>query len=346
MLISELDYKLPPELIAQKPLAERARSRMLVVDRARNNWEDDNFRNFPARVSANDVLVLNNTRVFPARLMGTREGFTGKVEVFLIRETANKQVWEVLARPGKRLRDNATLIFGNGKLRGKVLEKRTDGKIIIEFDNKAELADILEEIGETPLPPYILRNAKPDEQDRERYQTIFAKKSGAIAAPTAGLHFTPEILDEVRKRGTTIVEITLHVGYGTFEPVRVEDLSEHRVSPEYYEIDREAAEILNNAQAAKKRILAIGTTTTRALESAASDTGKFESGHKLATLTVTPGYGFKAVNALLTNFHLPQSSLLALVSSFASRELILSAYKHAVAQEYRFYSYGDCMLIV
>jgi len=289
------------------------------------------------------VIVLNNTKVFPARLFGTSE--TGaKVELFLVREIEN-QTWETLGRPAKRLKTGKKIFFGEN-LSAEVLEKTDEGRVIVRFETAENFNDILDQIGQTPLPPYIKREDGKLDKDRERYQTVFAKNRGAIAAPTAGLHFTPEILDELKNLGVTIAEITLHVGYGTFEPVRVSDLSEHRVMPERCEISIETAEILNRAKAENKRIIAVGTTTTRALESAVDETGKLSAGERFADLTITPDYKFKLINGLLTNFHLPQSSLLVLVSTFAGYDLMMKAYRHAVASKYRFYSYGDCMLIV
>ena len=346
MHISEFDYQLPDELIAQEPLRRRTDSRMLVVNRAEQNWRDAQFQNFPELLNAGDVLVLNNTRVFPARLVGNRQNLTGKIELFLIRELADK-TWEALARPARRLVTGTNLVFGDGRLMAQVLEKQVNGHLIVAFETDGgDLAEMLETVGQTPLPPYIRRQEKPTEIDRERYQTVFARKKGAIAAPTAGLHFTPEIIEQVRKRGAEIVEITLHVGYGTFEPVRASETSAHQVAPEESEISPAAAETINHAKAEKRRILSVGTTTTRALEAATNQNGEIEAGARQSALTITPGYKFKTVDALLTNFHLPQSSLLILVSTFAGHQLTMAAYAHAVAGKYRFYSYGDCMLIV
>ena len=343
MLITDFDYDLPEELIAQTPLERREGSRMLVVDRAAGKWSDDSFVNFPEYIVPGDVLVLNNTKVFPARLFGEKE--TGaRIELFLVREI-EESVWEVLSRPARRLKPGTRIFFGE-RLEAEVLEKKADGHCLVKFTADGDFNEVLEEIGQTPLPPYIKREDGDFNRDRERYQTVYARERGAIAAPTAGLHFTPEILERVRRAGAELVEITLHVGYGTFEPVRVSDLSEHRVLPEQAEIGVEAAEILNRAKADKKRIIAVGTTTTRALEFFSTADGKVESGRREANLTITPGYKFKFVDALLTNFHLPQSSLLVLVSTFAGHKLIMNAYAHAVAARYRFYSYGDCMLIV
>jgi S-adenosylmethionine:tRNA ribosyltransferase-isomerase len=343
MFINEFDYELPEELIAQEPLEKRESSRMLVVGRAEKSFQDEQFFNFPKFLKKGDVVVLNNTKVFPARLFGVSE--TGaKIEVFLVREVEN-QVWETLARPARRLKTGKKIFFGEN-LAAEVLEKSVEGRVFVKFEADGDFDQILDEIGKTPLPPYIKRAEGNLDADRERYQTVFAREKGAIAAPTAGLHFTPQILEEIKNLGATLAEITLHVGYGTFEPVRVEDLSGHKVMAERYEISEETAGILNKAKAENRRIIAIGTTTTRALESAAQKGGKIQAGKNLADLTITPGYKFKAIDGLLTNFHLPQSSLLVLVSTFAGHELIMNAYRHAVGSRYRFYSYGDCMLIV
>jgi S-adenosylmethionine:tRNA ribosyltransferase-isomerase len=343
MLISEFDYDLPDDLIAQEPLTRRENSRMLVVDLATRSFADEHFFDLPKFLQKDDYIVLNNTKVFPARLFGALE--TGaKIEVFLVREIED-DVWEALARPAKRLKTGRKIIFGED-LTAEALERSGDGKVFVRFEADGDFETILEKHGKTPLPPYIKRDAEKADEDRERYQTVFAREKGAIAAPTAGLHFTPEILEEIKSLGAELAEITLHVGYGTFEPVRVSDLSEHKVTPERFEITEETAEILNEAKAENRRIIAIGTTTTRALESSARETGKIRAGKQLADLTITPGYKFNFVDALLTNFHLPQSSLLVLVSAFAGHELIMNAYRHAVHARYRFYSYGDCMLIL
>jgi S-adenosylmethionine:tRNA ribosyltransferase-isomerase len=345
MLITDFDYELPEELIAQEPLELRENSRMLAVDRAGNSWRDEQFVNFPNFLRETDVLVLNNTKVFPARLLGEKERSGGAaIELFLIREIEN-HVWEVLARPARRLKPGTKVFFGE-KLQAELLEKTAEGRARVRFQSIGDFETVLDEIGKTPLPPYIKREGENFPRDRERYQTVFAKEKGAIAAPTAGLHFTPEILAAIRNRGVKIVEVTLHVGYGTFEPVRVSDLSEHRVAPEQSEISLETAEILNRAKAENRRIIAVGTTSTRALESSVSEQGSFVAGKRTANLTIIPGYRFRAIDGLLTNFHLPQSSLLVLVSTFAGLDLTMSAYRHAVKSRYRFYSYGDCMLII
>jgi S-adenosylmethionine:tRNA ribosyltransferase-isomerase len=345
MFLSDFDYELPEELIAQHPLAERDAARMLVLERERRVWSDSRFAEVPSYIGAGDVVVVNNTRVFPARLVGRREPTGGRVELFLVREL-EPLVWETLARPARRLQQDARVSFGDGSLRAQVVELLEDGRRVVRFEGESSFEDALEALGQTPLPPYIKREGEGFDEDRERYQTVYASARGAIAAPTAGLHFTPRVMDELRARGARIVELTLHVGYGTFEPVRVEDLSEHTVAPEQYEINAEAAQIINDARSGGRRIISIGTTTTRALESAVDEEGRIRAGRGMAQLTITPGYKFRVVDALLTNFHLPRSSLLVLVAAFAGHDLTLSAYAHAVRARYRFYSYGDCMLII
>jgi S-adenosylmethionine:tRNA ribosyltransferase-isomerase len=343
MLISEFDYHLPDELIAQEPLEKRESSRMLVLNRALQTWQDKHFFDLPEFLKPGDVVVLNNTKVFPARLLGRSE--TGaQIEIFLVKESG-QQIWETLARPARRLKTGKKVFFGS-KLTAEVLEKNEEGRCFVRFTADGNFDEILDEVGRTPLPPYIKREKETIDRDRERYQTVFARQRGAIAAPTAGLHFTPEILAEIKNIGATVAEITLHVGYGTFEPVRVADLSQHSVMPEQCEISAETARILNHAKRENRRVIAIGTTTTRALESATAPTGEVSAGRRVADLTITPGYEFKVIDGLLTNFHLPQSSLLVLVSTFAGYEFIMKAYDHAVAAQYRFYSYGDCMLIL
>lgn len=361
MRISDFDYELPEELIAQHPLERRDASRMLVVNRALRSWRDSRFSEFSAEVKAGDVLVLNNTRVFPARLVGKREPSGGRVELLLVRqrsvddspgsprsETARHResnMWEALARPARRLERGARLTFGDGRLRAEVLDKLDSGERVVRFDGEG-FEELLEEFGRTPLPPYIKRREESNRvDDSERYQTVYAARRGAIAAPTAGLHFTPRVLEAVRARGAEIVEVTLHVGYGTFAPVRADDLSAHSVLPEQSEINTEAAAAVNAAKKEGRRVVAVGTTTVRALESFVDEAGVVRPGARASSLTVTPGYRFRVVDALLTNFHLPRSSLLILVGAFAGRDLALAAYRHAVESRYRFYSYGDCMLI-
>ncbi|MFM9904397.1 MAG: tRNA preQ1(34) S-adenosylmethionine ribosyltransferase-isomerase QueA [Pyrinomonadaceae bacterium] len=343
MHLSDFDFFLPDGLIAQKPAAQREGSRLMIVDRSQGTFFDGKFVELADLLLNDDLLVINNTKVFPARLLGDTE--TGaSIETFLVQEL-EPSIWEVLARPAKRLKLGKILSFGN-ELSAIVVEKKDDGKVVIKFETNGDLMEAIDRVGRTPLPPYIKRTLGNIDSDRERYQTVYAKNRGAIAAPTAGLHFTPEILQTLREKGIEIAEITLHVGYGTFEPVRVDDLSKHRVLPEKYEIDEAAADILNRAKAQHRRIVAVGTTTTRALESNIDKFDRFAAGRYAAGLTITPGYEFRAVDAMLTNFHLPKSSLLILTSVFGGHQLIMDAYRHAVTANYRFYSYGDCMLII
>jgi S-adenosylmethionine:tRNA ribosyltransferase-isomerase len=344
MHISEFDYELPEELIAQQPLAERDASRMLVLDRKHGSWCDSVFSEFPEHLRSNDVVVVNNSRVIPARLSGRRAETGGAVEVFLVREIETR-IWEALVRPGGRLREGARVVFGDGKLIGELLDAPGQELRRVRFDCPGQFQDVIAELGSTPLPPYIKRPTGDSSADRERYQTVYSKSPGAIAAPTAGLHFTDDVLAQVRAKAS-VAEVTLHVGYGTFEPVRVEDVDQHSVSSERFSISSEAAETINQARSDGGRVIVVGTTTMRALESSATEEGRIEATSGEASLTIKPGYRFRIADALLTNFHLPHSSLLVLVSAFAGRELVLAAYGHAVEQQYRFYSYGDCMLIL
>jgi S-adenosylmethionine:tRNA ribosyltransferase-isomerase len=346
MHIAEFDFDLPEELIAQHPLDQRDASRMLVVDRGQGRWTDSLFSEFSSHIRQGDLVVVNNTRVFPARLVGRRVPSGGQVELFLVKEL-EPNVWETLSRPARRLQKGATATFGDEpRITATVLDILDEGRRVVRFDSSVPLQEALDAIGHTPLPPYIKRIEGDTEEDRRRYQTLFAREKGSIAAPTAGLHFTPAVLDGVKARGGDVAELTLHVGYGTFEPVRVEDITHHRVSAERYEVSPEAAEKVNQTRARGGRIIAVGTTTTRTLESAAKETNFITAGTGWTDLTITPGFTFRVVDALVSNFHLPCSSLLLLVSAFAGKELTLSAYRHAVNAKYRFYSYGDCMLII
>lgn len=341
--LSDHDFELPDELIAERPLENRSASRMLLVDRSADTFQDQAFSMLPDFLRPGDLLVLNNTRVFPARLFGKTQ--TGaNIEIFLI-ESIGNNAWKALARPGKRLKIGSDVLIGEN-FSASVKERLEDGIIIFEFSYDDDFFELLSRYGKTPLPPYIKRQRESPDTDRERYQTVYAKDRGAIAAPTAGLHFTPEILDVLRDRKVEVAEITLHVGYGTFEPVRVDDLARHRVMPERFSLSPETAERLNAAKQDGRRIIAVGTTTTRTLEYLLSAHDHFLLGNGLADLTILPGHRFRAIDGLLTNFHLPKSSLLVLVSAFAGNELIMNAYRHAVKENYRFYSYGDCMLVI
>ena len=344
MHISEFDYELPEDLIAQQPLERRDSSRMLVLDRGKQTWSDSVFNRFPDHLRPNDVVVVNNSRVIPARLTGRRAESGGAVEVFLVREITTR-IWEALVRPGGRLREGARVVFGDGTLIGELLDAPGHELRRVRFECAGSFEDVLGELGSTPLPPYIKRLTGNSPADRERYQTVYSKSPGAIAAPTAGLHFTDDVLQQVRAKAS-VAEVTLHVGYGTFEPVRVEDVDQHQVSSERFSIAGDAAERINDARSNGGRVIVVGTTTMRALESSATENGRVEATSGEASLTIKPGYRFRIADALLTNFHLPRSSLLVLVSAFAGREFVLAAYGHAVEQGYRFYSYGDCMLIL
>jgi S-adenosylmethionine:tRNA ribosyltransferase-isomerase len=366
VLVSDFHFHLPDELIAQQPLAARDASRMLHVQRTTGQWSDRVFLDFPQLLRSEDLLVFNNTRVFPARLYGRREGaraqppsprnpaarnfLQGRIEVLLTRHISSEpNDWECLVRPGRKIGVGEHLSFGEGnELRAEVLARGEFGERRIRFQPAFHHLDdffaILDRVGHVPLPPYISR---PDSsRDRERYQTVYAEQRGSVAAPTAGLHFTTEILDRIRQRGIETVEITLHVGLGTFQSIRVERVEDHKIHSEPYSISPAAADAINQALGSSRRIIAIGTTTVRALEHAArAGTGTIAPGTAAADLFIYSGFEFKVVKAMLTNFHLPQSSLLMLVSAFGGRENILHSYEHAVAEQYRFYSYGDCMFI-
>lgn len=347
MHISKFDYYLPTELIAQEPASERDKSRMLVVSRSTSSFYNSSFSELPDLLTSKDCLVLNDTQVFPARLKGRRLGFSAQVEIFLVREL-KKDCWEALVKPGRALKVGSEASFGNDELIAKVLEHLPNGRRVVEFFSKTSVSvdELIDRLGLTPLPPYIKRDDKETLRlDEVRYQTVYAASRGAVAAPTAGLHFTPEVLAKIQAQGVKIAKITHHVGYGTFQPVRVEEIEEHSIESEHSVISTSAAETINKTKKEGGRVVVIGTTTTRALETAANDQGEVIAGKYVTELFIYPGYKFKIVDALLTNFHLPKSSLLMLVSAFANHTLIMSAYNHAVKEKYRFYSYGDCMFL-
>lgn len=343
MHISDFDYDLPPELIAQDPLARRDASRLLVLDRESGALRHHVFRDLPGLLRPGDLLVVNRSRVFPARLLGRRAG-GGAAEVLLLRDLGG-DVWEALVRPGRRLRAGARVHVDDG-LQVEVLAgpALADGRRQVRLLAKSgDAARELERLGHVPLPPYIRREDRPG--DRVRYQTVYAKERGSVAAPTAGLHFTPELLDGLGPRGIERAEVVLHVGPGTFRPVQVEDVRDHAVPAEPYVVPEETSAAIARTRARGGRVVAVGTTTTRVLETAADDHGRVTAGEGETGLVILPGYRFRAVDVLVTNFHLPRSSLLLLVSAFAGRERILAAYAEAVRQQYRFYSYGDAMLV-
>jgi len=342
MLVSEFDYDLPPELIAQEPLKERDHSRMMVLDRKTGSIIHSSFQNFPDHICREDLLIINETRVFPARIWGQVDG---KVVEFLFLAEKEKNVWEVLCRPAKKIKIDKTIIFPQ-ELSGKVVKSGPEGKRYIHFDNP-NVKKILKNIGAAPLPPYIKRTGQGGTQiksDLERYQTVYARKGTSIAAPTAGLHFTPATINKIREKGILIVPITLEVGLATFQPVRVDIVEKHKMLKESFSISPAASDQIKNSQKKDQPIIAVGTTTVRALESI-SKNGKIKPGTYTTDLFIYPGYTFKVVDKLLTNFHLPRSTLLMLVSAFAGTELIKKAYSEAIKQKYRFFSYGDCMFI-
>jgi S-adenosylmethionine:tRNA ribosyltransferase-isomerase len=337
VLVSDFDYHLPEELIAQEPLADRAASRMLVVDRSQGTWQDRKFSEFPQFVRQGDCLILNNTRVFPSRLFGKREFGSARVEVFLLkpRDKDDPRTWEALVRPGRKIRTGERINF-SGQLTATVIGRGEHGWRLVHFEGDSSVYDALEKLGHVPLPPYIRRPDTPG--DRDRYQTVYAHRTGSVAAPTAGLHFTAGVLEACRSAGVVVAEVTLHVGLGTFAPVHAEKVEDVHLHSEAFSITPAAMESIRSAA----RRIAIGTTSVRAVESAVCQ-NRLEGE---TSLFIHPGYSFRSVNAMLTNFHLPKSSLLILVSAFAGFELIRAAYEHAVAQRYRFFSYGDCMLIL
>jgi S-adenosylmethionine:tRNA ribosyltransferase-isomerase len=367
MQLSGFDYDLPAEAIAQQPLADRAAARMLLLDRASSQVEDGSFRDLPARMNGDELVVVNNARVIPARLFGRRTGLqsepigehsrTGKeylasrIEVLLVRRIET-DVWEALVRPGRKVRTGERLVFEGADLEAEVVGRGPYGLRQLRFhtNSQCNVSEVIEGVGHVPLPPYIRRS--DEAADRERYQTIFAKEPVAIAAPTAGLHFTPQILDQLRHKGIEIAEITLEVGLGTFQPIRTDNLENHVMHGEAYEIPEDSAAAIASARRQRRPILAVGTTVVRALEDAAQKSiqagrsaESIVAGRACADLFIRPGHRFALVDQLLTNFHLPQSTLLVLVCAFAGPDQVLSAYRHAVASGYRFYSYGDCMLI-
>ncbi len=339
MDLAEFDFALPDDLIAQAPLADRAASRMLVVDRARGSWEDRHFRDLPAFLGPGDCLVLNDSRVFPARLFGHRAGRTGAVEVLLLRavNSAAKD-WEALVHPGKKMRVGERIVFGDS-LEAEVVARREFGERTLRFHTDRDVYEDFEKLGHVPLPPYIKR--ADEAADRERYQTVFAREKGSAAAPTAGLHFTPEVLEACRAAGADIAFVTLHVGLGTFQPIHDGRVEGHHLHSEHYRITADNAVRMASA----RRRVPVGTTSVRSLESAMQNGGLRETAGE-TDIFIYPGFEFRATGAMLTNFHLPRTSLLLLVCAFAGKELALAAYRHAVADRYRFYSYGDCMLII
>lgn len=341
MNIKDFDFDLPEELIAQTPLEKRDSSKLLVIDRKTHDMVDTHFDHILDELNPGDALVMNNTRVLPARLYGKKPDTHGHVELLLLKNTQGDQ-WEVLAKPAKRLRVGAKVSFGDGRLTATVKEELDHGGRIVEFDYDGIFLEVLESLGEMPLPPYI--HEKLD--DPERYQTVYAKENGSAAAPTAGLHFTQDLLEKIEAKGVKLVYLTLHVGLGTFRPVSVDNIDEHEMHSEFYTLSEEAAQTLRDVKAAGGRVVAVGTTSIRTLETIGSKfNGEIKADSGWTNIFIKPGYDFKVVDAFSTNFHLPKSTLVMLVSAFAGREFVLEAYQHAIDQHYRFFSFGDAMFV-
>lgn len=340
MDVKDFYYDLPSELIAQDPLEDRSASRLLVLGKEDGSIRHDIFRNITHYLHAGDCLVINNTKVIPARLFGEREGTGATIEILLLRRREN-DIWETLVKPGKKAKTGTKIIFGGGLLTGEVVDVVEDGNRLIQFTYEGIFEEILDRLGQMPLPPYITHTL----QDKNRYQTVYAKYDGSAAAPTAGLHFTPELLDEIRAMGVEIAEVTLHVGLGTFRPVKAAQVQDHHMHSEYYEVTAEAAACINGTKQSGGRVIAVGTTSCRTLESAAAEDGCLTAKSGWTDIFIYPGYKFKVIDALVTNFHLPESTLVMLVSALAGRDHIMNAYAEAVKERYRFFSFGDAMLI-
>ena len=334
-------YELPEELIAQDPLADRESSRLLVLDRESGVISHRVFREITEYLREGDCLVINDTKVLPARLIGSREGTNGKIEILLLKRKENN-IWETLVKPGKKARVGTRIVFGDGLLTGEVVDVVEEGNRLIRFTYEGIFEEILDRLGQMPLPPYITHQLK----DQNRYQTVYAEHTGSAAAPTAGLHFTPGLLERIEGMGVDIAKVTLHVGLGTFRPVKVDEIADHHMHSEFYQIDEEAAAKMNRARQNGKRIVCVGTTSCRTVESAADENGNLRACSGWTDIFIYPGYRFKVLDCLITNFHLPESTLIMLVSALAGRETVLAAYEEAVREKYRFFSFGDAMLVI
>lgn len=341
MNTSDFYYDLPKELIAQDPLLKRSDSRLMVLNPAEETFADKQFTDIVSYLNEGDCLVLNNTKVIPARLLGLKEETGAAVEVFLLKRETDT-LWECLVKPGKKLREGARVVFGDGSLRAEIKQVLEDGNRIVEFFYEGIFEEILDKLGQMPLPPYITHKL----QDKDRYQTVYAKYDGSAAAPTAGLHFTNELLEEIQKKGIRLAFVTLHVGLGTFRPVKVDDVTKHNMHSEHIIVSKESADIINETKRCGGRIICVGTTSCRTIESASDADGIVHPGEADTSIFIYPGYEFKVMDGLITNFHLPESTLLMLVSALAGRDFVLSAYEHAVKEKYRFFSFGDAMLIL
>ena len=336
----DFNFDLPEELIAQDPLEDRSSSRLLVLDKETGKTEHHVFREIIDYLEAGDCLVINDTKVIPARLIGSKIGTDAKIEVLLLKRKEN-DVWETLVKPGKKAKIGTRISFGDGLLVGDVVDIVAEGNRLIHFEYEGIFEEILDRLGQMPLPPYITHQL----EDKNRYQTVYAKHSGSAAAPTAGLHFTPELLKKIEEKGVQIARVTLHVGLGTFRPVKVDNILEHHMHSEFYQIEEEAAEKINTAKANGKRVIAVGTTSCRTIESAAKEDGTIAPVSGWTDIFIYPGYQFKVLDCLITNFHLPESTLVMLVSALAGREHVLNAYEEAIKERYRFFSFGDAMFI-
>ncbi|MGL4772454.1 MAG: tRNA preQ1(34) S-adenosylmethionine ribosyltransferase-isomerase QueA [Clostridium sp.] len=340
MQVKDFDFYLPEELIAQHPLEKRDSSRLMVVDKKTGEVEHRRFHDIIEYLKEGDTLVLNNTRVMPARLIGEKEGTGGKIEFLLLKRIEGDK-WECLAKPGKSAKIGRVFTFGEGALKATVIDILEEGNRVIEFSYSGIFEEVLDSLGEMPLPPYITERL----EDRERYQTVYSKEKGSAAAPTAGLHFTPELLEEIKNKGVNIAYLTLHVGLGTFRPVKVETLEAHHMHSEFYELDEENAEIINNTKKSGGRIISVGTTSTRTLETIGDENGMVRAQNGWTEIFIYPGYKFKVVDNLITNFHLPESTLIMLVSALAGKDNVMNAYNEAVKEKYRFFSFGDSMFL-
>lgn len=333
-------YELPEELIAQDPLEDRSSSRLLVLDKESGAVSHHVFREIVDYIEEGDCLVVNDTKVLPARLIGSKIGTDAKIEVLLLKRK-EKNIWETLVKPGKKAKTGTKISFGDGRLTGEVIDIVEEGNRLIQFSYEGIFEEILDQLGQMPLPPYITHQLR----DKNRYQTVYAKHTGSAAAPTAGLHFTPKLLEEIRAKGADVAKVTLHVGLGTFRPVKVDEITDHHMHSEFFQIDEDAAFKINRARAGGKKVICVGTTSCRTVESAADESGHLEACSGWTEIFIYPGYRFKVLDSLITNFHLPESTLVMLVSALAGREHVLDAYKIAVEEKYRFFSFGDAMFI-
>ena len=340
MNVKDFYFDLPQELIAQDPLEDRSSSRLLVLDKNTGEMEHRHFRDITEYLRPGDCLVINNTKVIPARLFGVKEDTQAKIEVLLLKRREN-DIWETLVKPGKKCRPGTVIVFGEGLLKGTVIDVVDEGNRLIQFSYEGIFEEILDQLGQMPLPPYITHQL----EDKNRYQTVYAKHSGSAAAPTAGLHFTPELLEEIKAEGVEIAHVTLHVGLGTFRPVKADDILDHHMHSEFYRIEASEAEKINRAKESGHRVICVGTTSCRTVESAADENGKLKECSGWTEIFIYPGYKFKVLDCLITNFHLPESTLIMLVSALAGREHVLAAYEEAVKERYRFFSFGDAMFI-